>query len=77
MSKILIRQNQKKTIAIAPLVRRGKEGKGEEGYLKPLGLAHDSKTDVVATVAGVVEEAIRGTAMPRISVPRTAACHPT
>ena len=37
------------------------------------GLAHNSETDIVVAVAGVVVVAVRGTAIPRIVDPRTAA----
>jgi len=63
----------KKIDRLAVLARKGKEGKREKGYLESSGLAQHSETDIVGAVAGEVVVAIRGTAMPRIEVPRTAA----
>ena len=67
----------KKIDRLAALASRGKEGKREKGYLESSGLAQHSETDSVVAEAGAVAEAKRGTAMPRIVVPRTAAYHPT
>ena len=41
--------------------------------LRALGLADNPKTDIAVAIAGIVVVAIRGTANPRIEVPRTAA----
>jgi hypothetical protein len=38
-----------------------------------LDLAHNPKTDIVVAIAGIVVVATRGSAIPRIVVPRTAA----
>ena len=63
----------KKIDRLAALARKGKEGKREKRYLESSGLAQHSETDSAVAVAGVEVAATRGTAMPWIVVPRTAA----